>query len=68
MKTINFKKISITNFLSFGKTQEYEFENGITLVCGRNKDRVDDPNGCGKCLDPNTEIEISVPDEFANLF
>lgn len=48
MKTINFKKISITNFLSFGKTQEYEFENGITLVCGRNKDRVDDPNGCGK--------------------
>lgn len=48
MKSINFEKISITNFLSFGKTQEYGFKNGITLVCGCNKDRADDPNGSGK--------------------
>lgn len=48
MKKIEFKKISITNFLSFGKTQEYVFKNGITLVGGVNKDRLDDPNGSGK--------------------
>lgn len=48
MKNIDFKKITITNFLSFGKTQEYSFDRGITLICGQNKDKADDPNGCGK--------------------
>ena len=48
MKNIVFKKIAITNFLSFGKTQEYVFNDGITLISGINKDRGDDPNGAGK--------------------
>lgn len=48
MKKINFKKLSIQNFLSVGEEKLIlNFQNGISLITGLNKDK-DSKNGCGK--------------------
>ena len=48
MKKINFKKLSIQNFLSVGNEKLIlNFQNGISLITGLNKDK-ESKNGCGK--------------------
>jgi DNA repair exonuclease SbcCD ATPase subunit len=48
MKKVNFKKISIKNFLSVGEDPLIlNFQNGISLITGLNKDK-NSKNGCGK--------------------
>lgn len=47
-KTIEFQKIKVRNFLSYGDSPiEVEYKNGITFVTGYNKDE-DSYNGVGK--------------------
>lgn len=49
MKKVNFKKISIKNFLSFGNEPvELEFKKGLHIVTGINRDKADRQNGLGK--------------------
>jgi DNA repair exonuclease SbcCD ATPase subunit len=49
MKHINFKKLSIINFLSVGKEPVViNFEQGINIITGINKDMADRRNGVGK--------------------
>jgi DNA repair exonuclease SbcCD ATPase subunit len=49
MKRINFKKISIKNFLSFGETPVIlEFKKGLHIITGINRDKSDRQNGLGK--------------------
>jgi DNA repair exonuclease SbcCD ATPase subunit len=49
MKKVNFKKISIKNFLSFGNEPvEMEFKKGLHIVTGVNRDKADRQNGLGK--------------------
>jgi len=53
MSVLKFKKIEISNFLSFGDdVQTYEFrDNGLVLILGKNKDiktLYDSSNGAGK--------------------
>ena len=49
MKHINFKKLSIVNFLSVGKEPvTINFEHGINIITGINKDMADRRNGVGK--------------------
>lgn len=49
MKHINFKKLSIVNFLSVGKEPVViNFEQGINIITGINKDMADRRNGVGK--------------------
>ena len=48
MQKIQFKNISIQNFLSVGETPLFlSFDKGISLITGINKDK-DSKNGCGK--------------------
>lgn len=49
MKKVNFKKISIKNFLSFGpEPVVLEFKKGLHIVTGVNRDKSDRQNGLGK--------------------
>jgi len=49
MKKINFNKISIKNFLSFGEEPvEIEFKKGLHIITGVNRDKGDRQNGIGK--------------------
>lgn len=49
MKYVNFKKVSIKNFLSVGETPvEIDFNKGLNIITGSNKDKVDRRNGVGK--------------------
>lgn len=49
MKKVNFKKISIKNFLSFGNDPvELEFKQGLHIITGVNRDKSDRQNGIGK--------------------
>jgi DNA repair exonuclease SbcCD ATPase subunit len=49
MKRVNFKKIKIKNFLSFGEEPvELEFKKGLHIVTGVNRDKQDRQNGLGK--------------------
>ena len=64
MKTIKFHKIKIRNFMSFGdEITELDFTNGLNLITGFNRDMPESKNGIGKCLDPKTEIIISIADK-----
>lgn len=53
---ITFKKVTYKNFLSTGENPvEVDLvEADTTLIVGK--------NGCGKCLDGSTEIEITFDD------
>ena len=49
MKRVNFKKISIKNFLSFGdEPVELVFRKGLNIITGVNRDKSDRQNGLGK--------------------
>lgn len=49
MKYIQFKKLSISNFLSIGNEPVViEFEKGTNIITGTNKDMMDRRNGVGK--------------------
>lgn len=49
MHSIEFKKISLKNFMSFGPTtQTLELNNGLNLITGYNKDYPSSKNGIGK--------------------
>ena len=49
MKHIDFKKLSISNFLSVGKEPVViDFNEGINIITGTNKDMDDRRNGVGK--------------------
>jgi Tfp pilus assembly pilus retraction ATPase PilT len=51
-----FKKIIYKNLLAVGSSAiEVDLKkNGLTLITGQ--------NGCGKCLDPSTKIDIEIKD------
>ena len=49
MKVINFKKLTIKNFLSVGSDPvSIDFNKGINIITGVNKDKQDRRNGVGK--------------------
>lgn len=49
MKFVEFKKVSIENFLSIGRDPVViEFEQGMNIITGVNVDMMDRRNGCGK--------------------
>jgi len=49
MKYINFKRIKIKNFLSVGDEPVHvEFNEGLNIITGSNRDKVDRRNGVGK--------------------
>ena len=49
MKHVNFKKLKIQNFFSVGETPvEIDFQPGLHVITGINKDRIDRKNGVGK--------------------
>lgn len=52
------------NFFSVGADPLIlEFKEGLHLITGTNKDNPTEKNGIGKCLDPNTEVDIQIQDE-----
>jgi len=64
MQRVNFKKITIQNFLSIGDDPvEINFKTGVNFITGINKDKCDRRNGCGKCLHPLTEIDVKTNDK-----
>lgn len=49
MKRVNFTKLKIKNFLSFGNDPvEVEFKKGMHIITGVNRDKSDRQNGLGK--------------------
>ena len=49
MKKVNFKKLSIVNFLSVGEDPvTIEFNKGLHVITGKNKDKPDRRNAIGK--------------------
>ena len=49
MKYINFERVTIKNFLSVGETPVcVDFNTGLNIITGNNKDKVDRRNGVGK--------------------
>jgi hypothetical protein len=63
MSKINFKKVTMKNFLSIGNSgQEFIYNKGIHAVTGHVEPSLK-RNGVGKCLRGDTEIEISFEDE-----
>lgn len=49
MKYVNFNKVIIKNFLSVGQEPvQVEFNTGLNIITGSNKDKVDRRNGVGK--------------------
>lgn len=64
---IEFKKIEIHNFMSFSdETFDFSENKGMNLICGKNNDIPghSSTNGCGKCLDPTTNINIEFSDDI----
>lgn len=64
---ITFKKIEIHNFMSY-VDETFDFDNikGLNLVCGKNNDIPGSKNAVGKCLDPETKIQIEVNSSILN--
>lgn len=51
MRRIKFKKLTIQNFLSIGNdTVEIDFQNGLNLITGIDKDNPERRNGAGKSV------------------
>lgn len=61
---IEFKKMEIQNFKSVGELVEIDFTqfNGLNFVYGKNLDVVNAKNGSGKCVHPDTKIDIKFGD------
>lgn len=63
MRLIQFKTLTVKNFLSVGpKPLILNIQNGVNIITGLNHDKEDSKNGVGKCLDKNTQIEIKIDD------
>ena len=63
MRKITYKKLSVQNFLSIGNdTVTLEFQDGLNLITGKNIDNPERKNAVGKCVDGQTEIDISIED------
>jgi hypothetical protein len=63
MKYVNFKNIKIKNFLSVGDdVVSVDFNTGLNIITGVNRDKEDRRNGVGKCVDPQTEVTIQIKD------
>lgn len=63
MRYVYFKSLKIKNFLSVGDTEvKIDFKRGVNIITGDNKDKPERRNGCGKCVDPSTEIDINIED------
>lgn len=69
---IFYNAVEFENFLSFGSKQRFEFANtGMHYIDGFNCDNISDTIeetgkhsiGSGKCLHPDTEIEILIKDK-----
>ncbi len=70
MNNITFNWVSMQNFFSVGEEVRVDFNefNGMNYVYGENKDD-DCRNGSGKCVTPETEIEIIIENnEISNIF
>ena len=64
MKKITFKTLSGENFLSIGKEITIPLNKGlITAISGINKDKENDGNGVGKCVDKKTNIDVCIYDD-----
>lgn len=51
MKQVNFRRLAVKNFLSVGDTPVIiDFQEGINLIVGVNKDKPDRQNGAGKSV------------------
>ena len=49
MKKVVFKTLKVKNFLSIGKTPvSVDFQKGLNIITGINKDLMDRQNGTGK--------------------
>ena len=49
MKYITFNRVNIKNFLSVGETPvSIDFNKGLNIITGHNKDKLDRRNGVGK--------------------
>lgn len=60
---IVFKRVELHNFMSFSdEVFEFDKQSGLNLICGKNNDIPGSRNGVGKCLDPNTRINIEIDD------
>ena len=63
MKVIKLKKLKIRNFLSIGNDPiEIDFISGLNIITGINKDKEDSKNGVGKCLSPDTIVNVNITD------
>lgn len=61
MKYITFKTLKIKNFLSVGEDDVcINFNKGLHIITGINRDKEDRRNGVGKCVDPETKINIKI--------
>jgi len=62
---LEFIKIEIQNFKSVGElvTLNYKELKGLNFVFGKNLDVQNAKNGSGKCLHPNTKINIQINDK-----
>lgn len=69
MKNINFRKITIKNFLSVGpEPVVIDFKEGVNIIQGINRDEEATRNGAGKCLDKRTQIKVRMNDEIFKIF
>ena len=62
---IEFIKIEMQNFKSIGELVELDYKklNGLDFVYGKNNDVANARNGSGKCLHPDTNVNIEILDE-----
>jgi len=62
---IEFIKMEMQNFKSIGEkiTLDYTQFKGLNFVFGKNMDVQNAKNGSGKCLHPNTKINIQIDDK-----
>lgn len=66
---IDFKRIEMKNFMSFAE-ESFDISSckGMSLVQGKNNDIPGSRNGCGKCVDPNTKIDVEMDEITYNAF
>ena len=59
---MNIREIQWKNFKSYGnKKQRLSFSKDGSLIL------LSGPNGSGKCLSPDTEIEVEISDKVKNI-
>ena len=59
---INFKKVTVKNFLSVGNEPiGLNISDGLSIILGENKDK-NRSNGSGKCVRGSTKVDIMIDD------